>query len=245
MSTFVIPMAGLSSRFFKAGYKLPKYQLPINDISMFSWSVSSFKEYFYTDYFVFIVRDEFNSREYVDIECNKLGIKNYYICVLNENTIGQAETVFLGLSQIPHYFDNDIFIFNIDSRIDSYEKPRWIFEVDGYLELFNASGNHWSFARVDSENNVIQTTEKVRISDYASNGLYFFKSRELFNIAYTDAVSNKKLSCGEMYIAPLYNYLIQEKYIVKGRIIDYTAVKIAGTPEEYTQLLEGGQVDPY
>ena len=31
---FIIPMAGLSSRFFKAGYNKPKYQLDLNGESV-------------------------------------------------------------------------------------------------------------------------------------------------------------------------------------------------------------------
>lgn len=32
---FIIPMAGLSSRFFKAGYTKPKYQLDLNGETVF------------------------------------------------------------------------------------------------------------------------------------------------------------------------------------------------------------------
>ena len=46
-------MAGLSSRFFKAGYTKPKYQLDLNGETVFSWSVRSFERYFKTDKFCF------------------------------------------------------------------------------------------------------------------------------------------------------------------------------------------------
>ena len=38
-------MAGLSSRFAKAGYKVPKYMLDIDGNSVFYHAVSSFKRY--------------------------------------------------------------------------------------------------------------------------------------------------------------------------------------------------------
>ena len=40
---FVIPMAGSSSRFFEAGFLLPKYQLLIGNETVFEWSVRSFE----------------------------------------------------------------------------------------------------------------------------------------------------------------------------------------------------------
>ena len=42
----VIPMAGLSSRFFKASYDIPKYMLTAHDESLFDHSVKSFSQYF-------------------------------------------------------------------------------------------------------------------------------------------------------------------------------------------------------
>ena len=53
---FIIPMAGLSSRFFKAGYTKPKYQLDLNGESIFAWSVKSFVQYFKSDKFIFHLR---------------------------------------------------------------------------------------------------------------------------------------------------------------------------------------------
>ena len=44
--TIVIPMAGLSSRFTKAGYTLPKYMLYVVDKSLFYLAVRSFEHYF-------------------------------------------------------------------------------------------------------------------------------------------------------------------------------------------------------
>lgn len=44
--TIIIPMAGLSSRFTKAGYILPKYMLYAVDRSLFNVAVSSFEKYF-------------------------------------------------------------------------------------------------------------------------------------------------------------------------------------------------------
>ena len=53
----VIPMAGLSSRFTKAGYDKPKYMLEAFGRSLFWHAVSSFSNYFDSEDFLFIARD--------------------------------------------------------------------------------------------------------------------------------------------------------------------------------------------
>ena len=71
MSLFIIPMSGLSSRFFKVGYTIPKYQLKISGYSMFLWSLESFKNYFISDKFVFICRNINNTPSFIKKELNK------------------------------------------------------------------------------------------------------------------------------------------------------------------------------
>ncbi|MBF7049488.1 capsular biosynthesis protein, partial [Campylobacter volucris] len=60
----IFPMAGLSSRFFKAGYKKPKYMLNIMQNSVFYNAVIGFKEYFNECTFLFIYRDIFETRKF-------------------------------------------------------------------------------------------------------------------------------------------------------------------------------------
>ena len=42
----IIPMAGESSRFFNAGYTVPKYMLPLGSETVFDKAIKSFKDYF-------------------------------------------------------------------------------------------------------------------------------------------------------------------------------------------------------
>lgn len=237
MSIFVIPMAGLSSRFFQAGYTVPKYQLPIGSQTMFDWSVSSFERYFHTDTFLFIVRDIYDSASFVENRCRHLGIKHFIVHTLDGETQGQAETVFLGLERYFKDSNEEIIIFNIDSQRCLYEKPEWIAEVDGYMELFLGEGDHWSFAKLDENNRVLSSAEKKRISPFCSNGLYYFKNFNTFKEAYDDAITHQKMEKGELYIAPLYNYLVASDYVIMGDIIDSGLIKFSGTPSEYLNIL--------
>lgn len=237
MSLFVIPMAGLSSRFFKAGYQQPKYMLPLHGQSMFEWSVSSFAAYYQTDPFLFIVRDVFDTPAFVAQMVQQLGIKDYRIVVLERETRGQADTVYLGMQSVDA--GQDIVIFNIDSRRIDYRKPAWLAETDGYLEVFQGDGEHWSFIEPEAVDSlkVLRTTEKNRISDYCSDGLYYFRSKALFDAAFEDAVQHGKFEKGELYVAPLYNDLIKNHKDVRYDLISSQEIQFCGTPDEYVALL--------
>lgn len=61
-----IPMAGMSSRFFKAGFTQLKYMLKIEEKTLFDMSVESFSKYFESEKFIFIVKDVFRTPEFVE-----------------------------------------------------------------------------------------------------------------------------------------------------------------------------------
>ena len=117
--------------------------------------------------------------------------------------------------------------------------------VDGYLEVFRGEGDHWSFVRPDEttpavELKVSEVTEKIRISDLCSTGLYYFKTVELFNSLYepTMSVDSTALQGGERYIAPLYNGAISQGLDIRFHLIERAEVQFCGTPEEYLALVE-------
>ena len=223
---FIIPMAGLSSRFFKAGYTKPKYQLDLNGETVFSWSVRSFERYFKTDKFVFIYRDVYETKNFLEEEMKKLGISDYELVCLPEETLGQADTVYQGIVNIN--VEESIYIF----------KPEWADECDGYLEVFRGEGDHWSFAEPDGNTNkVLRTTEKERISELCSDGLYYFKHKSIFESLFLDTKFKGNTTKNEYYIAPLYNELISQGRNVFYDLIPADKILFCGTPDEYLALL--------
>lgn len=233
---FVIPMAGLSSRFFKAGYTKPKYQLEIGNETIFEWSVRSFESYFRTDEFIFIYRNIYNTKQFLEEKIKNLGILNYKLICLPVETLGQADTVYQGIRNLPN--DEEIYIFNIDSKIINFTKPDWVNKCDGYLEVFKGDGDHWSFALAEKNSKkVIRTTEKERISELCSDGLYFFRKKSVFEELFLNAKLNNEMIKNEYYIAPLYNLLISQGKSVFYELIDNKSILFCGTPDEYHQLL--------
>ena len=233
---FLIPMCGLSSRFFKAGYNQPKYMLNLNGESVFSWSVKSFERYFQTDKFVFIYRDIYGTKAFLQKEIAQLGIQDYDLICLDKETEGQAETVYLGLQEIQE--DDELYIFNIDSKIIDFRQPEWVKDCDAYLEVFKGEGDHWSFALPAADGkSVLKTTEKERISDLCSDGLYYFKSRNMFMNLFRHIKEKGEKTKSEYYIAPMYNHLIEQGKKVYYDLIGKDNILFCGTPDEYLALL--------
>lgn len=238
----VIPMAGMSSRFFNAGFTQPKYMLTAYNKSLFDHAVESFESYFEHEAFLFIVRDVYETPKFVTDRCNELGIKQYYIAVINHETRGQAETVALGLEQVD--YQGAITIFNIDTFRPNFTYPNAA-DYDGYLEVFLGEGKNWSFAKPENEksNRVVETAEKNPISNLCSTGLYYFKSVDYFMAAYNDMLSKPESEWdkGELYVAPLYNYLIKKGLDIRYHLIDRDDVIFCGVPEEYYSFIGSSQ----
>ena len=233
-------MAGLSRRFADAGYKLPKYMLNLKGKTLFEHSVSSFEKYFNELAFIFIVRNIMDTVDFVSEKIEQLGIRKAHIVTLQQPTCGQAETVKLGLEKISLGMDTPITIFNIDTFRPNFSFPNnaQITTADGYLEVFRGSGSNWSFAKPESVHSlrVVETAEKKSISNLCSTGCYHFAKAKYFFAAYSDP--SNILVKSELYVAPLYNYLIRNNYRICYHLIDREDVVFCGVPSEYQALID-------
>lgn len=239
----VIPMAGNSSRFYRAGYTRPKYELPVGDATLFAICVSSFQSSFDSEMFLFICRDGVDADLFVARECARLGIRDYQCVVLPEVTRGQAETVLLGLEMAGVAPDESLLVFNIDTARPGYAFPAECRESDGYLEVFAGEGEHWSFVKPVSPQSrqVAETSEKKRISSLCCTGLYYFARAGDFMRICREAIGdidNFRRLWGELYIAPMYNSFIQSGAVVTYHEVGVDEVLFSGTPDEYAALLE-------
>lgn len=232
----VIPMAGLSSRFFKAGFDKPKYMLEAHGKTLFEHSVASFEHYFQTQPFMFIVRDIFDTPAFVEQQCQQMGIANYQVIVLEQETRGQAETVYLALQKAGTR-EGAITIFNIDTFRPGFRFPDPELIGDGFLDVFEGSGDNWSFARPagDGSRRVLETAEKQPISNLCSTGLYHFSDVRDFLLSYEDYLNkpSDQWAKGELYVAPLYNHLIELGRSIFYNLIPSEGVIFCGTPDEY------------
>lgn len=241
----VLPMAGRSTRFKKAGYSKPKFMLDLHGRSVFEHVTASFSQYFGKEKLLFIALESDQVVYFIRQACRRLGLSTsqYEIALLAEPTLGQAQTVAEGLALAPLTETDSLTIFNIDTIRPGFSYPKEISlnQIDGYLEVFKGGGDNWSFVKMNLARNdsmVEYVAEKERISDLCSTGLYYFRSLGLFTKAYESmkSIPVSKLQGGERYIAPLYNNLIQEGCTIKCHEISDREIIPCGLPEEYEAL---------
>ncbi|WP_459478686.1 glycosyltransferase family 2 protein [Clostridium saccharoperbutylacetonicum] len=227
----IITMAGLGSRFKNIGIDTPKYKIIANEKTLFEWSMLSLKDFFKED-FIFIIRKEILDLEFLRNTCEKLGISDFKVKVIEEETDGQATTAYLA-----DEFTNDdeeCVIYNIDT----YVRPNEILrsqikeEFDGFIPVIKAEGNRWSFVKVDDKGKVVDVAEKVPISNLATIGLYYFKKWKIYKEVYRVNKQAIAKVNKEVYIAPMYKYMINDEMNIGIKILDGDSVRILGTPEE-------------
>lgn len=236
--TIVITMAGLGSRFRKAGYKVPKYMIEAHGKTLFEWSMESLAGFESEDNaYIFIVRREDNASAFICQTCKKMGIERVKVIEIDALTDGQATTAMLAATEWDK--ETSLLIYNIDTYVEAGEMNENQIEGDGFIPCFHAEGTHWSFVKLDAENKAVEVREKERISDNCTLGAYYFKTCGLYEQLYNEYYSqNDKLEKGEKYVAPLYNYLIEKGGEVRISIVDFDKVHVLGTPEELEVFLK-------
>ncbi len=240
---YIICAAGKGDRFKKLMPKLSKPLIKLNSKTSLEISIACLPITF-GDSITIIVQREHDvknklektiSDSYPFNQINWIEIDSY--------TSGQLKTSFLAKDFVKE--NEAIAIFNCDT----YFQDRSLFElmnnnkVDGLIPCFKANGDSWSFCKVDDKNKVLEVAEKVRISEFASVGFYYFKNSKLFFELAKDELKNDGEQ-GEHYVIPLY-----KKYITAGKKILISEVdnfKPMGTPgqlEEFWGINEKNLLD--
>ncbi len=238
---YVIPMAGLGTRFRKAGYEQPKYMLRVRGATVFEHALRSLP-LAPASKLVFVAlrehRLEHALEAFIESALKRLpyglpaGLK-LEIIFIDGPTSGQAETVLKAGDSVPP--GAELAIYNIDTHFRSSSLTARLASAerkDGIIGAFTLRERDpkWSFAAVGPDGEVTATAEKEQISDNALTGFYHFTRAEDFFRAARLAAAAGEMTRGELYVAPLYNRLIAEG---KRFVLD-TAETIVplGTPED-------------
>ncbi|MBY0568147.1 MAG: glycosyltransferase family 2 protein [Hyphomonadaceae bacterium] len=240
MTEIIITMAGFGRRFLDAGYTVPKYRIEAHGAPLFFWSIVSLRQFIEAGaHFTFVVRGADEAAAFIRAEAKKLGIVHSAIIELDAPTDGQATTAILARE---HIVDRGapMLIYNIDTFTHpDVLNPRDV-RGAGWIPCFDAPGEGWSFAAADAEGRVSEVREKVRISNHATIGLYWFDSfaryEDVYARHYADPANLEK---GERYVAPIYNRLIADGGHVYVHDIPFSAAIPLGTPAEVERFIAG------
>jgi RpiB/LacA/LacB family sugar-phosphate isomerase len=224
----VIPLAGYGRRFRNLGYDKPKQMLEAVGVSNFEYSLRSIDTSQYE--IIIILREQQVAEEgFIDFIAEKCQGMNYRIHTIPRETRGSLETVLT----LENLIDSrsTLTIFTMDVSFRKPLNPETFSSLsDGGVLTFKSNSPNYSYAKNEG-NKVLETAEKIVISDQALVGVYFFRQAgEYFKFARL-MIANEDTTSGEFYIAPVYNYLIRSGMLIESKAVD--EFYVFGTPEEF------------
>ncbi|MES2823702.1 MAG: glycosyltransferase family 2 protein [Pseudomonadota bacterium] len=237
----VIPMAGQGSRFANAGYKTPKPFIEVNGKALIELVLGNLQ--FKDAKYILLVRSEHLESQK---EIVKRIQKNYDVTFIpvNKLTEGAASTVLhahrlinnetpLLLANSDQYIEANISDYITDCQQRNLDGSILTF-VDKYLDP------KWSFARINSDNLVVEVKEKSPISEHATVGLYYFSQGKSFVDSALDMIVANERVNGEFYTCPVYNYAIAEGQRIGIYSIEQEHMHGLGTPEDLNEFIKKG-----
>ena len=227
----VMPMAGRGRRFAEMGIDVPKPLIDVRGRPMYAWATESLPLELASRLIFICLQEHLLDRELADDIRSRYEQLRPLIIPLDEVTEGQACTVLKAAAWIDN--DEPLLIYNADTYCRTALSKRLLDlppQVSGLIGVFHAPGDKWSFARADARGRVLEVTEKRRISDWASTGLYYFRRGRDFVEHARRMIADNERSGGEFYVAPVYNRLIAAGAEI---LIDPAEVVwVLGTPED-------------
>ena len=244
----LFPIAGLGTRFKFDGYLDPKPFIDFKGKSIIEWSLSSINlpgKYYiivnglekkYTDQLV-----EIADKYYLDLQIIDIG----------HSTRGQAETCLLALETGKIDLNEQLVITNCDQYTpwnpNKFLKFLKENDCDGLVSTYSHADvvvgkeGRYSYIELDETGYGARFAEKIAISPWALNGIYYWKNANLFvesakKLMHDDSDAgwtSGKLSCvKEKYVSLTYNYLIKDGYKIKNYHMENDDFVSLGSPNE-------------
>ena len=239
----LITLAGQSKRFYNAGYKKPKFLLPIGSSTVISEVVKKFDD---NDAFHFVLTEEqitenHNLKDYI-----KNLRKNIHLNIIKSHNLGP---VYSALQAKSIRDDSSIIISYCDFLIDwDYKKfKREIYGYDGAIVSFKGfhpssfTGTLYCYLKIKNKL-ITELREKKSFTtkpsnEFASTGIYYFKNFGIFKKNGYRALEDKKMvkKYKEIYVSLPYTYLLNEK----TNILNFEVERFVslGTPKDYEEFI--------
>jgi len=239
----LITLAGQSKRFYNAGYKKPKFLLPIGNSTIISELIKKFDD---NDTFHFVLTEEqIAENDNLISYINNLG-KNIHINVIKSHNLGPVYSA-IQVKSIKN--ESSIIISYCDFLIDwDYKKfKREIYGYDGAIVSFKGfhpssfTGTLYCYLKIKNKL-VTELREKKSFTkkpseEFASTGIYYFNNFGIFKKNGYRALEDKKMvkKYKEIYVSLPYTYLLNEK----TNILNFEVERFVslGTPKDYEEFI--------
>jgi NDP-sugar pyrophosphorylase family protein len=247
MIQFVLPAAGAGSRFLNVGIKTPKPLIPILGIPMICWVLANLNIQKCDT--VYILKQSSHDYNFVlDYWLKKFKSQIQFINVDNL-TDGPAITAslassLLSLNERLVIANSDQFVSQGMSEFNTLVRKS---NDSNHIMTMDAESNKWSYVKRNSEGFISEVKEKEEISNEATVGIYSWCRAELFFESLSQMIAANDRVNNEYYVAPTYNYLINQNLSVEG----YNVGKIGetifglGTPEDLAKFEGNNSIEKF
>jgi NDP-sugar pyrophosphorylase family protein len=235
----VIPMAGLGSRFAKAGYTKPKPFIDVAGKTMIERVMDNLA--LEGARYILLARKEHLDSERATVN-RLLALGNVEFLPIEAMTEGTACTVLHARGLIDN--ETPLLIANCDQIVDfscaDYVADCWARGLDGSILCFRDSklDPKWSFAKTDRSGIVTQVAEKLAISDLATVGLYLFRRGSDFVAGAIDMLARNERVNNEFYTCPVYNHVIRNGGRIGVHEVRFDDMHGLGVPDDLIAYLE-------
>ena len=208
MINILIPLAGKNQFFNEAEYPYPKPLIEINNKTMIEHVINNFNAIEGEKQFVFVVNSEDCKKYHLDNILNLLIGDSCKIIKLDNETKGAACSAMMAIE----YINNDLplIIANADQLFDdNLQDIIADFKgVDAGVITFKSIHPRWSYVRINSDYNIVETAEKRPLSKHAIAGFFYFaKGSDFINSAMN--MIQKDVSVNDLYyISPTLNEMV-------------------------------------
>lgn len=215
----IIPIAGTSELFEKAGYIYPKPLIEINGKPMIELVLDNLLTIDMQKKFTFIIREEDILNFHLD-NTLRLLVPDCNVVTIKKPTQGALCSVLMSIDNIDS--SDSLLLLNgdqlIDADIDKVVQHFIKEDADAGLLTFSSVHPRWSFARTDEDNRVVETAEKNPISKNAIAGFYYFSNAA----AFIEAASNVLLKDTRVNDLFFISSAINEYVLMNKKVLNHS-----------------------
>lgn len=239
-TVIVIPMAGEGSRFAVAGYKRPKPFIDVLGRPMIRHVIDNVAVPGARTVLV-ARRSHVESPESTAVVAELSAMPSVIWSMLDASTEGTACTILAARA----LFDDDaeLLIANSDQLVGAGAVSGMVADagrrsLDGSIMVFHSPPDpKWSYAALGPDGLVTCVAEKVPISEWATVGIYWFRTARLFRAAAEAMIAADDRVNNEFYTCPVYNYAIRSGARVGVFEIAAETMHGLGTPADLDAYL--------
>ena len=245
----LIPMAGKSSRFLKAGYEEQKFRLLLEGKPVFDHAVGSFAGYFDDAEFLFVTRSTYDAG-FAKMRAAALGINNAQTYI-DRNPQGFHDSVSKSLIESGVDLNQSIILHVADTFRPAFALPDDL-DGRGYIEsCYKDSDNLrriYKLAGPSLTEPLEGRSEALKVKEWAAllrgTGLYYFPCAAALIAVYETIQKKRERSplLSRMMSRELLDGFLFFQEILKPahttgfRLINRNDVIFCGTPKEYDEL---------